>query len=53
MDDSLDRLYREIELPLIAVLARMEATGVALDLEALQGLATEFAAEITRLETEI
>ena len=36
VDDGLDRLYREIELPLIAVLARMEATGVALDLEALQ-----------------
>ena len=43
VDDGLDRLYREIELPLIAVLARMEATGVALDLEALQVLATEFA----------
>ena len=53
VDDGLDRLYREIELPLIAVLARMEATGVALDLEALQVLATEFAAEISRLETEI
>ena len=53
VDDGLDRLYREIELPLIAVLARMEATGVALDLEALQVLATEFATEISRLETEI
>ena len=31
---------REIELPLIAVLARMEATGVAIDLEALAVLAT-------------
>ncbi len=53
VDDGLDRLYREIELPLIPVLARMEATGVALDLEALQVLATEFAIEISRLETEI
>ncbi len=51
--DGLDRLYAEIELPLIAVLARMEATGVALDLEALAVLAVEFAAEITRLESEI
>ena len=32
---GLDRLFREIELPLIPVLARMEAAGVALDLEAL------------------
>ena len=51
--DGLDRLYAELELPLIAVLARMEATGVALDLEALQMLATEFGAEISRLEAEI
>jgi DNA polymerase I len=53
VDDGLDRLYREIELPLIAVLARMEATGVALDLDALRVLADEFATEISRLETEI
>ncbi len=52
-DDGLDRLYAELELPLIAVLARMEATGVALDLDALRLLATEFAAEISRLEAEI
>ena len=31
----------------------MEAAGVALDLEALQALAVEFGAEISRLETEI
>ncbi len=52
-EEGLDRLFREIELPLIAVLARMEATGVALDREALGVLAKEFAAEISRLETEI
>ena len=53
VEEGLDRLYAELELPLIAVLARMEATGVALDLEALQMLAKEFAAEISRLEAEI
>ena len=52
-EDGLARLYAEVELPLIAVLARMEATGVILDLEALQLLATEFGAEISRLEAEI
>jgi DNA polymerase-1 len=50
---GLDRLFREVELPLIPVLARMEAVGVALDLEALGVLDREFAAEITRLEQEI
>ena len=52
-DEGLDRLFREIELPLIPVLARMEATGVALDRDALGVLATEFGAEISRLEAEI
>ena len=52
-EDGLDRLYAEMELPLIAVLARMEATGVALDRDALKALASEFAAETSRLEAEI
>ncbi len=52
-DDGLDRLFEEIELPLIPVLARMEATGVALDREALDELDREFGAEIGRLEAEI
>jgi DNA polymerase-1 len=50
---GLDRLYREIELPLIPVLARMEATGVALDHDALRALDEEFGAEIARLEAAI
>src|SRR5207245_1970254 len=40
-------------LPLIPVLARMEATGVALDRGALATLDAEFRREIARLETEI
>ncbi len=51
--EALDRLFGEIELPLIAVLARMEAVGVAIDEARLAELATEFSAEITRLEAEI
>ena len=50
---GLERLFRDIELPLIPVLARMEAVGVALDLEALAVLDREFAAETSRLEQEI
>jgi len=52
-EEGLERLFREIELPLIPVLARMEATGVAIDLEGLATLDREFASEITRLEEEI
>ena len=50
---GLERLFRDIELPLIPVLARMEAVGVALDLDALAGLAVEFGEVIARLEQEI
>ena len=52
-DVHLERLFREVELPLIPVLARMEAVGVALDREALGVLEREFAAEISRLEHEM
>jgi DNA polymerase-1 len=50
---GLERLFREVELPLIPVLARMEAVGVALDLDALAVLDREFSAETSRLEQEI
>ena len=46
------RLYREIELPLVEVLARMEIAGVAIDRSALSELSTAFGAEINRLERE-
>jgi DNA polymerase-1 len=52
-EEGLDRLFAEIELPLIPVLARMEAIGVALDLDALALLDNEFGAEVERLEREI
>ncbi len=51
--EGLERLFREVELPLIPVLARMEATGVALDREALAVLDREFGSEIARLEQGI
>ena len=34
-DEGVDRLFAEIELPLIPILARMEAAGIALDRDAL------------------
>jgi DNA polymerase-1 len=50
---GLARIFAELELPLIPVLARMEATGVALDLAALAALDAEFGLELGRLEAEI
>jgi len=52
-EEGLERLYREMELPLVPVLARMEAAGIAVDLDALAVLDAEFGAEISRLEEEI
>jgi DNA polymerase-1 len=52
-DSGLDRLFAEIELPLIPVLADMEAAGVAIDREALSRLDLEFGGEMARLESEI
>jgi DNA polymerase-1 len=50
---GLDRLFREVELPLIPILAGMEAAGVAIDREALSVLDVEFGREMARLESEI
>ena len=52
-DEAAERLFLEIELPLVPILARMEAAGIALDRDALSGLEREFATEIERLEAEI
>ena len=46
-------LYQQIEKPLSAVLARMEARGISLDTEYLSQLAQELAKEITYLEAQI
>ena len=52
-DSGLDRLFREVEMPLIPVLAEMEAAGVAIDRDALGLLDVEFGGEMARLESEI
>jgi len=52
-DEHITRLLREVELPLIPVLATMESVGVAIDRAALAGLSSAFSTEISRLEQEI
>jgi DNA polymerase I len=49
----LRRVLDELELPLIPVLGDLEATGVAIDRDALRQLSQEFSTEIARLEEEI
>ena len=50
---ALDRIYREIEEPLVPVLLAMEEAGVRLDVPYLGAMSTELAGELARLETEI
>jgi DNA polymerase-1 len=50
---ELGRVYREIELPLVAVLGRMEGRGIRVDVELLRTIAEEFAAEAKSLEAQI
>jgi len=47
------RLYREIELPLAEILARMERVGVAVDVEALRALSATIRARLEALTAEI
>jgi len=52
-ESKLDRLFTEIEMPLIPILAEMEAAGVAIDRDALANLDVEFGGEMDRLQSEI
>ncbi|MBI2773739.1 MAG: bifunctional DNA-formamidopyrimidine glycosylase/DNA-(apurinic or apyrimidinic site) lyase [Chloroflexi bacterium] len=49
---GLERLYRDIELPLVDVLVEMEEAGIAVDQGYLAKLAVEFRDEIARIERD-
>ena len=50
---GLDGLYRDIELPLAHVLARIECRGIQLDIDQLRELGQEVGTLLAALETEI
>ena len=50
---GLDKLFTEVEMPLVPVLMEMERTGVLLDLEFLQKMSADLAARLQELETQI
>jgi DNA polymerase-1 len=49
---EMDRLFRELEMPLAEVLAQMELAGILLDVAALRALSAEFATALERLQAE-
>ncbi len=52
-EKGMQRLFGEIEMPLISVLARMELNGIAIDAGALREMSDSLTMEIRRIEEEI
>ncbi len=50
---NLMRVFREVEMPLIPVLADMEREGIKMEVTSLKGFAEELRSDILRLEKEI
>ena len=52
-DNGVEKLFYEIEMPLVPVLSRMEANGVKIDTENLQQISEAFGMEIQKIEEQI
>ncbi len=52
-EQGLERLFRDMEMPLLEVLTDMERTGVKLDAALLQSISAELSREITGVEKNI
>lgn len=52
-ENQLEKVFQEVELPLVEVLASMEVEGFSVDRETLENLGDTLKAEINRLETQI
>jgi len=53
VEDGLEKLFREVEMPLVRVLADMEMEGIRLDTGALKAFSTELGGDILKLQDEI
>jgi len=52
-ESQADKLFREVEIPLVDVLARMEERGVAIDVPFLERMSAELAGEIAKIVESI
>ena len=52
-EKGMRRLFQEIEMPLVSILARMEMNGVAIDRGALREMSETLALEVRRIEEDI
>jgi DNA polymerase-1 len=53
VEDGLEPLFKEVEMPLVGVLADMEQEGIRIDIPALKAFSEELAADLLRLQGEI
>ncbi len=53
VERGLDRLFYEIEMPLVRVIVDLERAGVLLDLDVLQELSVEITARMNEIETQV
>lgn len=51
--EDMEKLYREVELPLVPILYEMEKTGVLIDIQKLKELKKEFGDKLDELSTKI
>lgn len=52
-ENGVEKLFYDIEMPLVPVLSQMEANGVKIDSENLKQISDEFGAEIQNIENQI
>ena len=52
-ENGVEKLFYDIEMPLVPVLSRMEANGVKIDTQNLQQISEDFGGEIQKIEEEI
>jgi DNA polymerase-1 len=52
-NEKLDKLFNELEMPLMKVLLKMEEVGILLDVDKLNFLSKEYSEKIVQLETKI
>lgn len=52
-EEGLTKVFDELEIPLVPVLARIERAGVKVDAKALEAMSAEFAGQLAELEKQI
>lgn len=52
-EDGITKLFNDVEMPLVGVLAAMETEGIRIDIPALKAFSEELSADILRLQEEI